>query len=301
MLYSVEEINKRVLNEPLNTVREAEERYSLLLSETARKIISDKAEIVLLAGPSAAGKTTTALKLCESFKSFGKRCVTVSLDDFYRLKGEYPVHESGAPDYETVEAIDLPLFEMRFKELFKTGSSLFPVFDFVAGTRSETVKKVKLSDFDIMIIEGLHALNPKITDCLSAISAVKLYINTEGAFEADGEEILKNSDFRFIRRLIRDYHYRNSTAENTLRLWDMVTEGEEKHLLPFKERADIKLNSLHFYEPCLFAGEAAELLSSLPESDPHFEKCKILTQHLKLFENLSESSVPKDSLLREFI
>lgn len=302
MIYFVSQINKDVADAPEKIVNRAEKKYDDSLLKVCEKIISDSAETVFLAGPSASGKTTTAARLCQDLEEHGKRCITVSLDDFYRVKGDYPLLPNGTPDYETVHALDLPLFEKCFKELYSEGKSDFPLFDFHIGTRSDKVRRVDYSSYDVMIVEGLHALNPLITDLLPEGESLRIFINLIGGFEDENEnEVLSGWQLRFVRRLIRDYHHRNSGAANTFRLWDMVVDGEKKYLFPFENNRDIAVNSIHEYEPCLFANEASEILSELPESDSHFEISRDLIGRLKAFESLDEDKVPESSLLREFL
>lgn len=302
MIYSVSGVNKAVTDTPEKIVERAENKYDSSLLKVCEKIICDSIETVFLAGPSASGKTTTAARLCQDLEERGKRCITVSLDDFYRVKGDYPLLPNGAPDYETVHALDLPLFEKCFKELHAIGKSDFPVFDFKIGTRSEKVRTIDYSSYDVMIIEGLHALNPLITGLLPKDDVLSIFINLIGSFKDENrDDVLSGWQMRFVRRLIRDYHHRNSGAANTFRLWDMVVEGEKKYLFPFENNRDIAINSIHEYEPCLFAKEACEILSELPQSDSHFEISRDLIERLGDFESLDENKVPESSLLREFL
>ncbi len=302
MVYSFENLNRAVAECPEKIVERAESKYDENLLKVCGKIVSQDIETVFLAGPSASGKTTTAARLCQDLEENGKRCITVSLDDFYRVKGDYPLLPNGAPDYETVHALDLPLFKSCFKELHERGESDFPIFDFKIGTRSEEVRTIDYSSYDVMIIEGLHALNPLITELLPEGDRLRIFINLTGGFaDESGNELLSGWHLRFIRRLIRDYHHRNSGAANTFRLWDMVVDGEKKYLFPFEGNRDIAINSIHEYEPCLFAGEAREILSELPKSDSHFKISRDLIGRLELFESLDEDMVPESSMLREFL
>lgn len=302
VIYTLSETNEAVKCWPEKIVERAENKYDFSLLDVCGKIVSESIETVFLAGPSASGKTTTAQRLCQDLEEKGKRCITVSLDDFYRVKGDYPILPNGAPDYETVQALDLPLFGKCFKELHDDGKSDFPVFDFKIGTRSDKVRTIDYASYDVMIIEGLHALNPLITNSLPEGECLRIFINLIGGYEdASGNEILSGWQMRFVRRLIRDYHHRNSGAANTFRLWDMVVDGEKKYLFPFSGNRDIAINSIHEYEPCLFEGEAAEILSELPESDSHFKVSADLIERLRLFESLDENKVPESSMLREFL
>ncbi|MPN44113.1 hypothetical protein SDC9_191674 [bioreactor metagenome] len=155
---------------------------------------------------------------------------------------------------------------------------------------------------DVIIVEGLHALNPIITDTLPKEHLFKIYINVSSRiYDKNRHIVLNKRNIRFVRRLVRDFNFRNSSVENTYRLWDSVTAGEDKYLFPYKDYADARINSIHLYEICVLKQEALKMLKDLPESDPHYKNAKTLIRHLEKFPNLSIDRVPEHSLLREFL
>lgn len=259
-------------------------------------------EILLLAGPSSSGKTTTANILKEEFTALGHQVFTISLDDYYKNKDQTIFDENGKPDYETVHALDLGLLTDNLQELMQSGRTEKPIFDFQLGKRLERTETVQMGEGDIVIVEGLHALNPLITEHLSTDNLLKLYVNLNSRIYTRSNKIVLNKrNIRFVRRMIRDYHHRASSVENTLELWDSVVAGEDKYLFPFADQADIKINSLHLYEVCVFRDQAIEMLGHVGEDSPYYKYCTKLIHSLKKFDAIPEELVPETSLLQEFL
>ena len=261
----------------------------------------DKNMIVVLAGPSSSGKTTTANKLMSHFAVNGRSAYRVSLDDFYLEEKCAPLSEDGTPDFETVDALDLALIEKTVNNLLTTGESDVPIFDFGTRRRSENPNHYILNDGDVVIFEGLHALNPVITDLFPQDRLFKLYVSVSTRiYDDEGEVVLSKRDLRLIRRTVRDFKHRSSSVGDTFDIWPSVISGENKYLFPFEDRADVKLNSFFPYEPCVIRDEAVNILKELPENSEHYEKCASLIENLQKFVPLPESVMPRDSLLREF-
>lgn len=299
--YTCDEINLLAL-EPKKFLDDCSYDYHSRVSEVAEKIFKDKSKkIVMLAGPSSSGKTTTAKLLSEMLIKKGSRAYTVSLDDFYYPRSVgYPLDENGKPDYECVEALDIELLHLCFGELLKNGSAEFPVFDFNSGERINNAKKVALSENDVIIVEGLHALNPVITETLDEKSLYRIYVSVSSRiYEQNGEVLLSKRDLRFVRRIVRDYAFRSTSPERTFEIWQSVMKGEDKYLFPFEENADIKLNSFHPCEPCVLSAKAIRLLKTVTSGE-YKEKAALLINKLKQFKNTDYSILPEDSLLREF-
>ena len=276
--------------------------YRSRVAETAKTIFeAGNKKIVMLAGPSSSGKTTTAALLSKEFELLGARAYTVSLDDFYfsRSIGRYPLDENGKPDYESVDALDLELMHRCFSELIGKGESLLPHFDFTVGERIDESRKITLSENDIIIVEGLHALNPAITDKLPAENLFKIYVSVSSrVYENEETVLLSKRELRFIRRMVRDYLFRAMPPHRTFEIWESVMRGEDKYLFPFEALADLKLNSFHPCEPCVLSEKAVKLLG---EVEGEFsEKADVLKDKLNLFKKLDCSILPQDSLLREF-
>ncbi len=288
--------------EPAAFVRSCTDEYCGRVCETAKIISEDKTKkIIMLAGPSSSGKTTTAAMLSQCIEKAGGRAYTVSLDDFYfpRSVG-YPLDENGKPDYECVEALDLELIHRCFGELQKSGSCFLPVFDFQSGERKENAKRVALNDNDVIIVEGLHALNPAITDTLDESSLYRIYVSVSSRIYDDGGEVLLSKrNLRFVRRVVRDYQFRSTSVERTFEIWESVMRGEDKYLFPYEPLADIKINSFHPCEPCVLAQTAISLLEDVKNGD-YAKKAEEMINKLSFFKTIDKSILPADSLLREF-
>lgn len=291
------------LSSPEEFIKKCEARYENIISDIAEKIINDEGrEIVMLAGPSSAGKTTTAGKLCKKLNENGVKTYVLSLDDFYLNRDDIPYLPDGTQDYETVYALDLPCFEEKVNALLRGETVKNPVFDFTTGKRSETqFNEITLGEKDVVIIEGLHALNPVITEKIQG-KLLKIYINVSSRiYDEKGNIVLNKRNMRFIRRMVRDYKFRNSTVDNTCKLWKNVTMGEDKYLFPFRHLADIKVNTIHLYETCVLKQQALKMLENSEFSEEYKSDINKITKSLKRFENIEQSFVPNDSLLREFL
>ncbi len=255
----------------------------------------------MLAGPSSSGKTTTASMLSKGIEFMGGRAYTVSLDDFYFPHSVgYPLDENGKPDYECVEALDVELIHLCLGELIRKGKSSLPVFDFTSGERINNAKNITLKENDVIIVEGLHALNPAITDTLDSENLYKIYVSVSSrVYENDGSVLLSKRDLRFVRRMVRDYSFRSTSVEKTFEVWESVMRGEDKYLFPFEYLADVKINSFHPCEPCVLSKRAVELLKTVLGGE-YGDKASLMINKLGLFKNIDYSGLPQDSLLREF-
>lgn len=300
---NLEYINERAVTETVQFIKDCEERYNKIISRIVEKIITEEGrEIVMLAGPSSAGKTTTARKIREGLLEKGVKTYVLSLDDFYLNREDIPYLPDGSQDYETVYALDLDRLEKDLNDLIRGETVRTPVFDFTIGKRSDTeFNEITLGDEDVVIIEGLHALNPVITEKVEG-KLLKVYINVSSRiYDENGNIILSKRNMRFVRRMVRDYKYRASSVENTYKLWRNVTAGEEKYLFPFRDNADIKANTIHLYESCVLKHQALPLLKESQVSDEFKEDAHKLIKALERFADIEEKTVPKDSLLREFL
>ncbi len=295
-------IVENALKAPENLIEKAEIRYKNIVENIAEKINNDSSKkIVMLAGPSGSGKTTTANKIKEKLESYGHKAYTVSLDDFYKNIGEGPRNEDGTYDFESVDSLDLELIHKCLQELITQSESELPLFDFMTGRRKDEKNLITLQKDDVIIVEGLHALNPAITDALPHENLFKIYISVSSRIY-DGDKIILNKrNLRFIRRMVRDFQFRNSTVENTYSLWPKVMHGEDRYLFPFKGNADVTVNSIHIYEPCVMKKQALELLLTVEETSENYKDAQKLIAALNKFPAIEKNSVPKDSLLREFL
>ncbi|MBQ7956541.1 MAG: zeta toxin family protein [Clostridia bacterium] len=298
----LEFIVENALKAPENLIEKSETRYKNIVENIAEKINNDSSKkIVMLAGPSGSGKTTTATKIKEKLESYGHKAYAVSLDDFYKNIGEGPKNEDGTYDFESVDSLDLDLIHKCLQELITQSESELPLFDFMTGRRKEEKNIITLNKDDVIIVEGLHALNPAITDTLPHENLFKIYISVSSRIY-DGEKIVLNKrNLRFIRRMVRDFQFRNSPVEHTYSLWPKVMHGEDKYLFPFKSNADITANTIHIYEPCVLKKQALELLLTVEETSENYKDAQKLISALNKFPSIEKDSVPKDSLLREFL
>ncbi|HZJ78681.1 MAG TPA: nucleoside kinase [Clostridia bacterium] len=298
-------INFSVTNNSKDLIEKTENRYSSIIQSIAKRIANSHGHTaIMLSGPSASGKTTTAFKIADELKALGIAAYTISLDDFYMNKCDAMLLEDGTPDLESVHALDLEFINRTLNKLIVEGESDLPIFDFTIGRRSDKTKHIKLNEDDVIIVEGLHALNPLITECLPKDSLLKLYINVSSRIYGKNRRIILNKrNLRFSRRLVRDYQFRSSSVENTYMLWQTVLRGEELYLSPYKAYADLRINSIHIYEPCVLKQIVIPLLESEMNNDgfAYRKEAKKLIRGLKSFEDIDLSLVPSDSLLREFL
>jgi uridine kinase len=288
---------------PEKFITECEARYGNRLKQIADDVASTgKNEIIMIAGPSSAGKTTTAKKLREYLREAGIDSHTISLDDFYLDNCDAPRFPDGTPDFETIDALDIKCFEETMNILLDTGRALVPEFDFLTGKRKPEYNEMILGENDVIIVEGLHALNPRITDVLPSDRLLKIYINVSSRiYDEKNNIILNKRNMRFIRRMVRDYRSRGNSVEKTYEMWLSVQYGEDMYLFPYKDNADVKINTIHLYETCVLKKMATKLLRGIEKSSEFYKQSQRLLKSLERFPELDDSMVPEDSLLREFI
>lgn len=295
-------INNLALNEPEKLIENAEKQYDDELNELVNRITANNDyKIILLAGPSGSGKTTTAHIIKNKLINSGKNAEVVSLDHFFLPMEKMPLQENGDKDFESVYSLDIPEIHRCFEELITNGKTVIPNFNFKSASR-EDGHLIDISDGGILIVEGLHALNPVLTNQLNRNNLFKIYISVNRTVvDDDGNRLLSSRQLRLIRRMSRDYLYRNTNAERTLKLWTAVVKGEEKFLYCFKDTADIKLITFHSFEPCIFKNIIVDLLKNLPITADNYEYIMSAKKALERFVSLDLNLVPETSLIREFI
>ncbi len=297
---TLDELNKFACD-PINTIKNAEKEYHDRIASIADYVVNhDTVKVILLAGPSGSGKTTTANLISDAIKLRGEGAMVVSLDDFYldSTDKRYPRLENGERDLECPEALDLPLIAKTLSKI--TGNEPFsiPKYDFKVGKRVE-VRDYAKPDHSCVIIEGLHALNPKISEGLQKDKLLKLFVSVSTNINNKNERILSGRKIRFIRRLVRDSIYRAASAERTLAMWHGVLAAEDIYLYPYKRTADIAFNTFHTFELSVMKSFAEKLISkSLAAKDSYANT--VLTA-VKMIESIDRSLVPENSLIREFI
>ena len=299
--FTLNDINENVESNVESFINGAESRFESSVSGLADRFTSD-CDIVLLAGPSSSGKTTTAGKIAQKIKNSGRNAYTLSLDDYYRNAADIPVTAEGLKDFENVSALDIDLIHKTFSDLIEKRTAQVPEFDFVSGTRKPEAKRVELKKEDLIIVEGIHALNPIITKGLDESHITKVYISVSSRVTDDaGRVIFNKRNLRLVRRMIRDYHYRNTSVEKTLSQWPEVLKGEDKYIFPFERNASFRIDSFHPYEPCLFKSEAVELLKNVGEDSNVYPIVSELKNSFSELDTIDMSKLPANSLLREFV
>lgn len=300
----VSDINDAAVNTPQELVEQTEKLFGKRLGEITEFIhTSGKRgnKIVLLAGPSCSGKTSTAGMLCDGLSLLGVNAVRISLDEFFLGAERTPLLPDGTVDYESVRALDIPVMQECLLKLVRDGECMMPHFDFTLERPAEKKQHIELGDNGVAIVEGIHALNPIVSQCLPEDSVAKIFVNVMHGIYEDDREVLTSRDIRLVRRIVRDMQFRNSPPERTLDMWPKVISGERQNILPYRSNANISVNSLHIYEPGVLKNLAVPMLQKVDESSAHYSTVQEILKKLELFEKISPSSVPTNSLMREFI
>lgn len=267
----------------------------------AEEIVNKKdIKIVLLSGPSSSGKTTTSKKLSLYLKTLGLKPQPLSLDDYFLERDETPLGENGRPDFESLRAIDINLFNKQLKKLLEGHQVTIPTFNFVTG-KKEFKRNLKLEENDILIIEGLHTLNDELTKEIPSKNKYKIYISPLTYLNIDDDNRINLTDVRLLRRIVRDYYTRGYSPATTIKTWIDVRKGEEKYVFPFQDEGDVIFNSFLAYEFGVLKTYVEPLLYSVPPTDPGYDTAIRLLEILKLVLPIPSENVPKLSILREFI
>lgn len=285
-----------------NLIRMDETLQSNRLLNIAKDIYSkkDKIKIVLIAGPSSSGKTTTCNKLGMYLRSFGLIPHTVSMDDYFLKREDTPKTPEGEYDFEALEAVDLPLFDSQMKELLEGKEVTMPIYNFLLG-QQEFRKKLKLGKDDILMIEGIHGLNPEILASIPRENKYKIYISPLTGLNLDNHNRISTTDNRLLRRIVRDNKTRGYGVIETIKRWPEVRKGEEKYIFPYQDEADCIFNSAFIYELGVLKTYVEPLLYSVDSNSQYYNEAKRLINMLKMFLPIPSEDIPKDSLLREFI
>ena len=260
----------------------------------------NKVKIVLMAGPSSSGKTTTSRKLCTYLASFGIMPRVLSMDDYFHDRKNTPKDENGNYDYECLEAVDMKLFDTQLADLLEGKEVKVPTYNFPLG-KKEYKNTLKLGENDILVIEGIHALDTRVLTNIPRDKKYKIYISALTELNMDDHNRISTTDNRLLRRIIRDNRTRNYKVEDTLAAWPSVRDGEEKYIFPYQDEADIIFNSALIYEIGVLKTYVEPLLYSVPTDSPYYEDAKRLLNFLRLFLPIPADAIPQDSILREFI
>lgn len=296
------ELNKIVTTGKVcDLIRIEEAMKSAKLLDVAKQISAKKnVKIILVAGPSSSGKTTSSRKLCMYLQSFGINPKLISMDDYFVEKDDTPLDENGKPDYECLEAVDTKLFDKQMAQLLKGEKITIPTYNFALGEK-EFKSQMQLEPNDVLVIEGIHALDTRVLTNIEKKYKFKVYISALTELNMDDHNRICTSDNRLMRRIIRDNRTRGYGVDVTLNLWPSVRNGEEKYIFPYQEEADATINSALIYEIGVLKTYVEPLLYSVPTDSPHYEEAKRLINLLRLFLPIPSDSIPQDSILREFI
>lgn len=258
-------------------------------------------KFVMIAGPSSSGKTTFSHRLSIQLRTFGLKPHPIAVDDYFVDREKTPKNPDGSYDFECLEAIDIEQFNKDMSALLAGETVELPSFNFKTGKREYKGNYKKLGAEDILVIEGIHGLNDKLSYSLPAESKFKIYISALTTLNIDEHNQISTSDGRLIRRMVRDARTRGSSAARTINMWPSVRAGEERYIFPFQEEADIMFNSALIYELAVLKQYAEPILFGIPEDDPAFVEAKRLLKFLDYFVGVSTEDVPKNSILREFV
>lgn len=304
MAYQLEDINFRTVADPKGFVEESDAEYQKKV-EHAADLISEnrkKSPIVLLSGPSGSGKTTTAMKIAGELNKRGIGTHYVSMDNYFKTidPATAPRTPEGEIDLESPLCLDMELLNRHFDMLAKGERIFVPKYEFSRKMRiQDPSASIKLGSDEIVIFEGIHALNDMITE--KHREAFKLYISARSNVEFNGQVVFKGTWFRLVRRMVRDHLFRGSDPAETMSMWANVRRGEKLNISPFKDKADFQFDSSLPYEPAVFNTTATELFSTVPEGIERYEELRSVLPAIQLFGHISEELVAPDSLIREFI
>lgn len=304
MAYELRDINFKTVADPKGFVEEGEAQYLAKVEKAADMILQNKknSPIVLLSGPSGSGKTTTAMKISEALERRGVGTHYVGMDDYFNTidPATVPRTPEGDMDLESPLCLDMALLNKHFDQLARGERIYVPKYEFSRQMRVlEPQKSIKLKKDEVAVFEGIHALNDMITQ--RHPDAFKLYISARSDVTFEGKVVFKRTWFRLVRRMVRDHNFRGADPTKTMSMWANVRRGEKSYISPFKDKADLQLDTSMAYEPAVFNQTATKLFQSVPEGIERFEELRAVLPAIQLFGDVDQSLVPSDSLLREFI
>ena len=295
-------INKHIHRDGIvDFIQLCEARHNRMLAELGERILSDSnLRLICIAGPSSSGKTTFANRLRVELLSRGLKPIRISLDDYYLPKSQAPLDEDGKPDLESIEALDIELFNKNMLDLINGEEVQLPKFDFKLGKRVPG-RNLKVGLDEPIIIEGIHALNDRMTALIPRHQKYKIFIAPQAQINLDNTNPISITDLRLLRRLVRDYKFRGASAEETISMWPSVRRGEFKWIYDTQEGADYVYNSMLSYELCVMKKYALPLLQNVDVESEYYPVAERLIRMLKYFEDMPDEWVPCNSLMKEFI
>ena len=302
-LRTVGDLNEAILNgHSSHLIQVSEALQEKKIGKIADEIAKRKGiRLVLIAGPSSSGKTTTCKRLSIQLVTNGIKPIGISLDDYFLDREKTPLDEKGDFDFEHLHALNLPLFNEQLNALFKGEEVELPRYDFPTGKSVKSGKKLKLHDDEVLVVEGIHALNPELTAQVPNEQIFRVYASALTTILLDNHNYVPTTDNRLLRRIIRDYKYRGVSALDTIHRWPSVRAGENKWIFPFQENADAMFNTAMLFELAVIKSQAEPLLEQVPENCPEYAEAYRLLKFLRYIKPIPEAHIPPTSLLREFL
>lgn len=286
-----------------NFIQIVESLFAMKLANIAKQIYDKKNEVrlITIAGPSSAGKTTSTKKLSINLRALGLKPFMISVDDYFVDRDKTPLTADGKPDFENINALNIELFNKHLMQLLNRESIHLCKYDFITGKSGFRKELSCLQDDQIILIEGIHCLNDKLTEKIPAKNKFKIYISALSQMNIDDNNRIPTTDVRIIRRIVRDYKFRGHSAKRTLQMWSLVRKGEEKYIFPFQNNADAYFNSALDYELAVLRPYAEPILMQIKPNDEEYGEALRLLRFLRYFLFIPERNIPNSSILREFI
>lgn len=301
---TIDDLNNEVRNHRENQliqVSEAlhEKKYASIADMIDQR--RDQVRMVLLAGPSSSGKTTSCRRLATQLSVLGFDVKQLSLDDYFLPRERTPRQPNGDYDFETIDALDIPLLNEQLQQMFEGKEVKIPTYNFKTGEPYFSGKTIRLRKESILVVEGIHALNPKLTADIDDALKFRVYVSALTQIALDKQNIIRSNDNRLLRRIVRDNNFRGYSAYETLKRWPSVRYGEHKHIFPYQENADVMFNSALLYELGILRPFAEPLLKMVPQSSEEYAEAKRLLSFIELIEPIQTKYIPPTSILREFL
>jgi len=298
-LLLIDEVNRNI-ERAGDFVKECEQQYARRIEDGCNDIQHSGCRIVMLSGPSASGKTTTAHRLAREIRSRGDEATVVSLDHFFKNIEEYPLTEQGIPDFEHLHALDVECINRCLAQLIETGRTEIPYYDFQAQRRCDNWQPLEATGCAVVIIEGIHALNPLLAESIPYDRVLRVYAGLRTEYTQGTGRAVATRDLRITRRLVRDFFFRGYSVRDTLELWGRLQEGERRWIKPFKPEADVLLDTSFAYEPGLFLPFLEDICRDPQSGGEYRELLLERLEQYRLFRSVDSATVPLDSMLREF-
>lgn len=299
---TVSDLNEAVINNRIEEViRRSELYHTREILNIAERILKSDAKIVLLAGPSSSGKTTTAQRVADALMIYGKNASVISMDNYFNELENIPIGPDGKKDYETFKNIDLKVYKAQMLALLDGEWVTIPEYDFKNHTKIFGNNRMRLGEEDIIIIEGIHGLNPQASYFMPKNAVFKLYVNPSVSIRDDSDNMLSSSDLRLIRRAVRDYAKRHMPVESTFELWEKVRKGDEENIFPYVNEADYVFNSALIYEMGVLKHDAVKLFNAVKKNSSSWPEARRILKRFESFLGFDANLVPSTSIVREFI